>query len=507
MNKQAFAALCLVLCLLLPATVPALEGPIYQIFPSSFYDSNGDGTGDLAGIESKIPYLKDLSVGGVWLNPIHPSPSYHRYDVIDYRAVDPSLGTMADFERLAQSLRQAGLSLVMDLVVNHTSNAHPWFLSAVSSLSAAPCGQSACSCPRPQSCPTHNPYINYYVFDREGGKPGFHAVPGADGLWYFGAFGPHMPDLNLDDPAVRQEISDIAAFWLGKGVTGFRLDAVIHFYEQNTSKNAEFLRWFVKQVKALRPDAYIVGEAWTDPAAISALYQSGIDSLFDFAGAGTDGHMVKALRGKQGKAYAAGLEKRLGSLPKHAVHAPFLGNHDMGRIAGALRRDDRQLKQAATLLLMQPGVPFLYYGDELGLTGSGRDENKRLPMLWEEAVPDPLPPQDADQAQKQDRGVATQTADPTSLLSYVRTLLALRHALGALRHGAVTALDVGNDAVIAYTLQGDDSVTVLINPAKEAVDTTYVLPRAPRLIETHGAPRNIPIGQPVTLPPMAIILC
>lgn len=436
-------ALALV-CALLPLGSLAVTGPVYQVFVGSFADGDGDGVGDLKGLTEKLDYIQTLSVGGLWLTPIHPSPSYHKYDVTDYLAVDPAFGDIKDFQALSAACQRRGIRLILDLVLNHTSNQHPWFLAAADALARG----------------EDSPYIRYYHFNSETGHP----VPGAQGWFYLGHFGPHMPDLNLDNPCVREEIRAILSFWLEQGAGGFRLDATTHFYEEHAANNTRFLRWLKEQV----PDSYIVAEAWKDESTILGMYESGVDSFFNFPMAGSTGWLVTALRDQRGDRVAARVEAWNANLRQRnpqGLDAPFLSNHDMARSAGYMMYRPQLMKQAAAVYLTMPGVPFIYYGEELGMSGSGRDENKRLPMLWgkgQDAVP--APPQEADQQQRQTQGVLEQETNPDALLSFYRGLLSLRAACPELTAGAPEAVATDHPAIAAWRVtHSDSSVLVLHN--------------------------------------------
>lgn len=460
MIRRLLAAALAAMLLALPMGAFAAEGAVYEVFVASFYDGNGDGIGDLAGLTEKIPYVAGLGVGGIWMMPISPSPSYHKYDVTDYMAVDPAYGTLEDFDALVEACHASGLSVILDLVINHTSREHPWFASACASIGVEPCGQETCAC-KPL-CREHNPYVNYYTFTHDSSM---HAVSGTD--WYYlGNFGDHMPDLNLENPDVRGEIADILEFWLKRGADGFRLDAVTSYCEGNTAKNVQVLAWLRETVKRIEPDAYLVGEAWTDEASILSLYASGVDSLFAFPFAGPTGKLVADLRNEDGAGYARALEAWYSAVEKanpEAKNAPFLSNHDMARMAGTLRFDAQAEKLAAAAYLLLPGMPYLYYGEELGMSGSGADENKRLPMLWSAMNDDGtcLPPANADQSQRQKQGVAEQDAQADSLLNCYREILHLRNALPVFQHGAVQAADLGQDALCGYILS-DEHMRVLV---------------------------------------------
>ena len=427
----------------------AVDGVIYEIFPGSFADASGDGLGDLAGVTAKADYISSLGVGAVWLTPIYPSPSYHGYDVTDYCAINPSMGTLDDFDAMLSALHERNLSLLLDLVLNHTSKEHPWFLAACEALASG----------------TESPYINYYNFSKETGA-NMHAVPGADGWYYLGEFGDHMPDLNLDSEAVRAEIAQVLSFWLARGVDGFRLDATTHYYGGSTEQNTAFLTWLMETARAIKPDIYVVGEAWTDDATIARMYESGISSLFHFSLADSAGAIATAVREQNGSKLA----RTIASYSVTGVDAPFLTNHDMGRSAGVLMNDAGKMRAAAAAYLLAPGVPAVYYGEEIGMNGSGRDENKRLPMLWGEDAFTCNPPADADQKQKLKVGVAEQEADEGSLLNVYRRLLALRSAAPEINSETPEALDLGVKALYAIRY---GSVTVVINMGKKDAACEY----------------------------------
>ena len=428
---------------------PAPSGVTYEIFVASFQDANGDGIGDLQGVIQRLDYIEALGVSRIWLMPIHPSPSYHKYDVTDYCTVDPAYGTLEDFDALVAACAAHGIDVMLDLVVNHTSREHPWFQEACQALAKG----------------TDSPYLAWYHFTQGSGQ---HQVPGTD--WFYeGQFGDHMPDLNLDEPAVREELKRIIGFWQAHGVKGFRLDAVTSYYTGATKSTAEFLRFLTEAAKANDPDCYLVGEAWTDSASILTLYESGVDSLFNFPAADATGRLLTSALNGTGAAAAASLaawNAQVRAASPGSVDAPFLTNHDMSRVRGVLRSDVAKQKAAAMLYLLLPGAPTVYYGEELGMSGSGRDENKRLPMVWNaaDASAQCLPPADADQKQRLKEGVDVQDGDPDSLLNCYRQLIALRRLAPELHRGMMTALDGGHDAIAYYRVDdGDSAVAVVVN--------------------------------------------
>lgn len=469
--KIAAAFLCATMLLLSPlwARPESGSGAWYEIFVSSFYDSNGDGIGDINGITEKLDYLNDgnslsghdLTVDGLWLMPIMPSPSYHKYDVTDYCAIDPSYGTLHDFDKLIAACHKRGVQIILDLVLNHTSKDHPWFQAAAKSLNS---GSSA--------------YTDYYHFTKEK-RDGWHPVPNAEGWYYEGAFGEHMPDLNLDSQSVRREIEAIVSFWTARGLDGFRLDAVTKFYGDNSARNTAFLGWLIQVVKTFNPEAYLVGEAWTDQGTIISLYESGIVSLFNFPFSGPSGIFASSIRNQDGKGFAqkaADWQKKLRNVSPEAMDAVFLTNHDMARSAGMLMNDLKKHKLAAAMYLLLPGNPFIYYGEELGMQGSGKDENKRMPFIWSVDNPAGIcaPPPNADPVRMILAGADAQNEDPDSLLSFYRNLLRLRSQYPAIAMGVLSAMDIGEKAVsvLRFDWEGD-AIYVVHNLSKESVDLCW----------------------------------
>ena len=410
----------------------------YEIFVYSFCDSDGDGIGDLQGVISKLDYLQNLGITGIWLMPIHPSTSYHKYNVSDYYAIDPDYGTMEDFETLLAECEKRNIRVILDLVVNHTGSDHGWFREAVSYLQALGDGE-----PDTAQCP----YFDYYNFTREA-KNGCTQVPGTD--WFYESqFSPDMPDLNLDCPLVRQEIDAIMAFWLDKGVAGFRLDAAKEFHSGNADKNIEVLSWLQETAAAHRPDVYLVAEVWDAFSTITTFYQSGITSIFDYPFGDSGGKIITVLRnaGNAGtvSTYATALEKAnaaySGANPNY-IDAPFLSNHDVGRIAGFCSGDALKTKLAGAMNLFMSGSAFVYYGEELGMVASGSDPSKRAPMYWNAARDSGTtnPPPGCELPDSYPFGsLEEQAGDDTSVYNYYRQAIAIRSAIPAISHGQTTA--------------------------------------------------------------------
>lgn len=446
----------------------------YEIFVGSFYDSDGDGMGDLAGVAQKLDYINDAQVsntslhaGGIWLMPIMSGYSYHKYDVTDYYRVDADYGTLADFEALSAACRARGIRLIIDLPINHTSSRHPWFVSACASLAAGECdGTDRCTFAAP--CQKHNPYVEYYNFSREP-KSGYHPVSAAPGWYFEGQFYDGMPDLNLDSSLVREEILRICSFWLEHGADGFRLDAVTSYYTGATGSNTAFLEWLTASLQEIEPAVYLVGEAWSDAGTIKTLYESGTPSLFNFPFAQAGGKIINAVRSGNGETFSQALEEwdaELHASRPDAIDALFLSNHDTARSAGALGRNDTMIKQAAAVYLLLPGNPFLYYGEEIGMTGgSDNDPNKRMPLIWSVNSTAGMtdPPEGAGSTETVAAGIAEQLEDPDSILRFYIDAMNLRNACPALARGRVKARLTGTEAILAYDALYDGAAWTVVH--------------------------------------------
>ena len=404
----------------------------YEVFVYSFCDSDGDGVGDLQGLISKLDYINDgddttdtdLGCNGIWLMPVHPSPTYHKYDVTDYYAIDPVYGTTEDFRELLKACDERGIKVIMDLVLNHSSSRHPWFQEACDYLRELGDGE-----PDASDCP----YFDYYYFTKEP-VSGYSPVSGTD--WYYEAqFWSEMPDLNLDCEALRGEIEDITKYWLDMGVGGFRLDAVKEYYTDSVQDNIDFLSWLTNTVKSQKEDAYLVGEAWVNISSYSQYYASGIDSLFNFSFAGAEGVIAKVMNGGSAEKYGAAvaeLDKTFGQYNENYIDAPFYTNHDMARGVGYYvgENSENRVKMAGAMNLFMSGSAFLYYGEELGMRGSGKDENKRAPMYWSkdadaEGMCDG--PADMDRFEMKYDSLEEQEQDVSSIYQYFRKAIKIRN--------------------------------------------------------------------------------
>jgi glycosidase len=463
------------------------DAVFYEVFVRSFYDSDGDGIGDLNGLIEKLDYLNDgdptttgdLGITGIWLMPIMASPSYHGYDVTDYYTVNPEYGTNDDFKRLMTEAHKRGIRIIIDLVLNHTSAQHPWFLEAQDPNSEK---------------------RDWYVW-RETGGAGWHRSGSG---YYYGIFWDQMPDLNFENPDVTDEMLNITRFWLeDMGVDGFRLDAIKHLIEdgvqtENTVATLDWFREFYAFYKGINPDAFTVGEVWS-PTHIVAQYTAGkVDVCFEFDLA--EAIRTAAFRGRTASLLMA-QENVIAAYPP-GQYATFLANHDQTRTRSTLMNDE-QAKIAATLQLTFPGVPFIYYGEEIGMQGAKPDENIRRPMQW---TPDggfsagtPWRGYYEDYAT---RNVTVQTTEAGSLLNHYRALIALRNNHAALRVGEWLPVTAEPGPIHSYVrVHAGELVLVVVNLSGQPVaDYTLVLDKGP-FTAAHQPARLMGDGE-LYLPPV-----
>ena len=442
----------------------------YEIFVYSFYDSDGDGIGDLNGVTQKLDYIRNMGFNGIWLMPVFQSTTYHKYDTVDYMQIDPEYGSTEDMQNLIEECHKRGIRIILDFVMNHTSSQHPWFTQACEYLEQLPRGAE----PDEQECP----YVGYYHFANEQ-KQDYYQVKNTD--WYYeGVFWSEMPDLNLENEQLRAELGQIASYWIGMGIDGFRMDAAMHFEENDTTANTEILNWFYEYCLSQNPDFYMVSEVWANEAAIADYYASGTPSMFNFDLADKEGKLIKAARGtyKAANLVQSMLKYQTDFAAENPdyIDAPFITNHDMGRVANALRNDPDDLKMAGGLLMTLSGNPFVYYGEEIGMSSAGtKDENKRLPFIWSDTDTTGMTkgPKDAEAGiTSAFAGVEEQQADSDSILNYYKRALRLRNENPELARGtieAVEALRDGHQAVITKTWE-DSTIAVVYNTSDEAIE-------------------------------------
>ncbi|KAA3658298.1 MAG: DUF3459 domain-containing protein [Chloroflexi bacterium] len=434
------------------------DAVFYEVFVRSFSDSDGDGVGDLNGLIEKLDYINDgdptttddLGATGIWLMPITVSPSYHGYDVVDYFQVDPAYGTNDDFKRLMEAAHARGIHVIVDFVMNHTSTEHPWFVASKD--------------------PTSDKR-DWYLWSDE--NPGFRG-PWGQGVWhsdasgfYYGVFWGGMPDLNYENPEVTEAMFERVQFWMEEmDVDGFRLDAIKHMIEdgslqENTFATHDWLEEFYTFYKSIDPNAFTVGEAWTSTQQVVDYTGDEVDVAFQFDLAedilnGANAGIPAAFYKTQQDVYD--------SFPLNQ-YATFIANHDQNRVMSQLQGDEAKARLAASMLLTAPGVPFIYYGEEIGMIGVKPDEDIRLPMQWASNGPQvgftegtPWRPAADDFPV---RSVDRQDDDPESLLSHYRALIHLRNEHEALRVGEWTQLEANSKRLYTF-LRHTENETILV---------------------------------------------
>lgn len=493
------------------------DGVFYHIYVPFFHDSNGDGIGDLKGITQKLDYLNDgkgggLGIKGIWLSPIHPSPHYHKYSVLDYYAVAPEYGTIADLEELTREAAKRGIAILMDLIFNCTSDEHPAFIKACAD-------------------PTSREAQMYWLDGCEDAKDLDRNVEWntlkpwqktKEGVSYIGLYSHIMPDLNFNSSVVRDECKKIAKFWLDKGVSGFRLDSAMHLFsiaevEEGLSFHAKNVAWwseFRDYCRSIRPDCFLVGEVWERPE-IRGLYFRGLDSCFHFF---LGEEIADCIHGKLSPKLLA---KRLENAylcakltDENYVDAPFLSNHDMARFADKYCRNDDELKLAAAIYLTLEGTPFVYFGEELGMRPEKDDYcpdyppndefgRSRTAFDWGEET-------GMCSAQYRHgyltKNLKDQASDSNSMYNFYRRLIHLRNTCRPIALGRWSPV-ASPDGILSYRLTyGTESVVLLHNLSMEPISlpSAYIGQNMIDLMDTKYRP--LPIKRKRTLPPQHSVL-
>ena len=459
---------CLLFCFLLLScsvkdekmSVEFPYGVKYEVFVMAFADSNGDGKGDIKGLTSKLDYFADLGVNGLWLMPIMPSNTYHKYHVIDYKGIDPEYGTIEDFKELLREAHKRNIKIITDFIINHTGDDHPWFIEAKKGKD--------------------NPYRDYYVWasqdsvalleqDEVAGPDTdnvqkWHEVLGeANGELYYGYFNGQTPDLNFDNPKVRQEIYDAAKFWLVDiGVDGFRLDAAKHIFPTvRATDNHLFWEEFRGEIIKMKPNAYLVGEVWSDAKTV-APYLKGLPSLFNF----DMGYAITEVVNKGNDSLR--LVKKYKeifdyyhSITPDFIDATFIRNHDQSRTLTELNGDIDKMKLAVSILMSLPGTPYIYQGEEIGMLGPkiDQDRGQRESFVWD------LPGKDAAQSNWYPSTYSTaltvkpanqQVLDQTSIYHYYKKWIAFRNQSTALSLGSIDEANLNIKEIISFTRSYQD---------------------------------------------------
>ena len=495
------------------------RGVVYQIYPRSFQDSNGDGVGDLPGLLSRLDYLQNLGVDAVWVSPVYPSPmADFGYDVSNYCDIDPVFGRLDDFDRLVEAAHKRQMKIILDFVPNHTSDQHPWFKDSRSSRASAKRDWYLWRDGASDGAPPNNWRSNFggsaWTFDA------------ATGQYYYHAFLKEQPDLNWRNPAVRRAMYDVLRFWMRRGVDGFRVDVIWHLMKDPewrdnppnpswTPRQPEIDRYLqihsaghadvlgvvaeMRRVIDEFPDRVLIGEIYLPLERLVAYYGPGLNGAqlpFNF-------HLIFC--DWNGRSLASLVEKYEALLPPGAWPNWVLGNHDQPRVATRLGPD--QARVAMMLLLTLRGTPTLYQGDELGLENgklapedvhdpqalnepgiaAGRDP-QRTPMPWSQGenagftTGRPWLPVGQSNAAK---NVAAQAANPASFLALTHDLLAMRRLRLAFQTGAYRTLHAEDSLFAFERVDGGETTIVALNVTEREASVSLGDRDAQILLSTH----------------------
>ena len=466
-----------------PDTIDDNYRTFYQIFVGSFSDSNGDGIGDIRGIINEFDYLNDgninsgksLGVQGIWLSPIFSSPTYHKYDAVDYYKIDWRFGTEADLKELIELCHERNVKLILDIAINHTSEQHEWFKNFKNAR---------------MSGDVSNKYYDYYTAvttaEKVNGR-NYQKIAGIDG-WYECNFSGSMPELNFDNPEVKEEALNIAKYYLDLGVDGFRFDAIKYIYYGDTAASVSFWEWYMAELRKLKPDIYCVGECWSGDTEILEYY--GAMDCFGFAFSQQEGAIATAAKGMSNVSnytgYVSSWQMRTSAKNPNGMVMSFLSNHDMDRIAGAFVTENN-MRMAANLNILTPGSPFIYYGEELGLRGSrgsaNTDANRRLAMPWgtEENVVSNPTGANYPEANQIKSTVASQIADENSLYNYYCDLIAIRHKYSAIARGKYISIVTTEKNLGGFLIEYNDERLCIMHNTSATDEITYDLSKASAL--------------------------
>ncbi|MDP4144438.1 MAG: alpha-amylase family glycosyl hydrolase [Bacillota bacterium] len=457
----------------------------YEIFVRSFNDSNGDGIGDLNGVTQKLDYLKDMGIKGIWLMPINSSPSYHGYDVSDYYSINKDYGSMEDFKKLVEEAHKRDIMVITDLVINHTSTESQWFKEA--------------------SADKNSKYRNYYIWaDKDTDLSATTSM--STNMWsnngkdnYLAVFWSGMPDLNYDNKDVREEMKKVAKYYLDMGVDGFRLDAAKWIYEEDVKKNNDWWKEFNTYVKSINKNTILVGEINDSSTDKVAPYMKYLDSNFDFPAQKVIDSDIKndALNGA-----VSAVQDSLNTykaVNKDFKESIFIDNHDMDRVMSQFDSVDKA-KVAAGMLLTLPGTPYVYYGDETGMTGSSPDEMRRQPFVWDNKDKTKNTSWETSINDIDKVAVNVEQKDSDSLLNFYKSLVNLRNNDLALEKGDFKELEIKDVNVAAYkrSYNGED-VYVYINNNSKAVKEKIDIPKGLVLFSNKRSDANLKFNGEIQL--------
>lgn len=499
----------------------------YQIYIRAFYDSDGDGIGDIQGVIQKLDYLEDLGVGGLWLMPLFRAPTNHKYFSNDFWRVDPEYGSNDDLKELVQEAHKRDIQVLIDFMVNHTSNEHPWFHLSTLSYKNYLKGNIK---------KDESKYLQYYhwayednkeikipeTYTHEGQLVESHlsnwkkaeSITGEPVGLYYSRF-VDAPDLNYDNPEVRKEIKEVAKFWVGEmGVDGIRLDAARHIYdceaeEVMTPQHRNYIWWseFCKEVRSVKPECLIIGEIWNNAEVMSSYLPTGMSSLFDFDLSEAIQKSVLDEKNQSIVQSVQNMEKRCKEYNPDYINSTFVTTHDFSRLMTMMNENEGKVRLAISILLTLPGRPFIYYGDEIGLKAdawltwlsmpwdisekdSGQTDWMETPLKFTQDI---IP-------------VSKQIKNKHSLYWHVRNLIHFRNNHPILRMGNIDKSEIEDPQIVSYTMSlNHEDLLVLHNlsPIEKRVHIDVKNYKIRKLIYPVELNHN---GEYVTLSPYGTIV-
>ena len=486
---------------------------LYQIYVRSFADSDGDGIGDIRGIIETFDYLndgdissgRDLGVQAIWLTPIFYASSGHKYDAIDFYSVDPDFGTLDDLKELIALCDERNVKLILDLALNHTSTSNEWFKQFKEAHKKGD---------------TSNRYYNFYSWYGSKLNGGYVQVPGQN-LWYeswFDTQGGSMPELNYDNPEVRKEMLNVAKYWLDLGIDGFRFDAVKYIYYNDHVKSPAFYKEYTDQLRKWYPDIYLIGECWEESDTNILKYYNSMDCFnFPMRGERTLGSIAKGSSAISSfVTNICSLQQKVTNIRKDAMISCFLSNHDQDRSAGYITADN-QRKMAASLYLLTPGTPVIYYGEEIGIKGSGdspEDANRRLPMKWGDIWTCKVPSYATYSYDVDSNTVYDQVRDENSLMRHYANVLSIRNRYPAIARGTYTGIFTGKSTFGGFQISYNGEKLMLLHNTSPTETVTIDLKTisnlsgysAFELLEVVGVNDATISGTTLTIGPQTTVL-
>lgn len=439
----------------------AEKAVFYQLFVRSFADGNGDGIGDFKGIEENLDYLKDLGINGIWLMPMMESTTYHGYDVVDYYSPNPDYGTIEEFDSLVTACHENDIKIIIDFVVNHTSSSNEWFTTALADSDSKYRDFYTIS----ETIPVKETDSTYSEWKQDE----------TSGLYYYAHYDTIMPDLNYNNQEVRDEIKNVAKFWLDHGVDGFRLDGS---KEIDTDINVTLDWWseFTTFVADIKQDAFIVGENWSSNYIEVGRYYEAMPSSFNFIAAD---EIISMTNGQYIDIVADMNQMRTRYTDKVAstdinalmIDSVMIGNHDMDRVATRVNSEEKA-KLAASIQFTLAGTPFIYYGEEIGQLGQKPDDNRREPFDWYQSGDGEYMTQMTEiffnpvltYVQPNDGiSVEEESANADSMLNHYKKLIAIRNANPAFYNGTYETLGMGGGGLYAYKVSDEENQYLVVH--------------------------------------------